>query len=223
MLKPGDLHGALIPAVPVPFRADGGIDTVAQRRYAGWMAMQPVDGVAVWAHTGRGLRLDPDQRAVVLQAWREALGPSRLVVAAAGAAPGLVDPGEVMISARSMASQARQLGADVLLIHPPVAFRHRKDRDALILDYHGEIAEAGLPMILFYLYEDAGGIGYGERVLTSLLTMPSVLGIKVATLDSVMTFQDLAALIDARAPGKVLITGEDRFLGYSLMCGAGPP
>ena len=50
--------------------------------------------------------------------------------------------------------------------------------------------------------------------------MPSVLGIKVATLDSVMTFQDLAALIDARAPDKVLITGEDRFLGYSLMCGA---
>ena len=32
--------------------------------------------------------------------------------------------------------------------------------------------------------------------------MPSVLGIKVATLDSVMTFQDLAALIDARAPGQ---------------------
>ena len=93
MLKPGDLHGALIPAVPVPFRADGRIDTAAQGRYAEWMARQPVDGVAVWAHTGRGLRLDPDQRAVVLRAGSEALGPSRFVVAAAGAAPGLVDPG----------------------------------------------------------------------------------------------------------------------------------
>ena len=210
----------LIPAVPVPCGADGGIDSRAQRKYAEWMARQPVDGVAVWAHTGRGLHLDPDQRAVILRSWREALGPSRFVVAAAGAEPGLVDPSEMMISARSMASQARRLGADVLLIHPPVSFRHRIDRDPLILDYHGAIAEAGLPMILFYLYEDAGGIGYGEQVLTSLLAMPSVLGIKVATLDSVMTFQDLAALIDARAPGKVLITGEDRFLGYSLMCGA---
>lgn len=220
MLKPSDLHGALIPAVPVPFDADGRIDVPAQRKYAEWMALQPVDGVAVWAHTGRGLRLDPDQRGLVLRAWREVMQPPRFVVAAAGAVPGLVDPGEVIVSARDMASQARGLGADVLLIHPPVAFRQRKDKDALILDYHGAIADAGLPMILFYLYEDAGGIRYDEAVLASLLAMPSVLGIKVATLDSVMTFQDLAALIDARAPDKVLITGEDRFLGYSVMCGA---
>ena len=35
-----------------------------------------------------------------------------------------------------------------------------------------------------------------------------------------MTFQDIARLVRDRAPGKLLITGEDRFLGYSLMCGA---
>ena len=169
MLEPGGLHGALIPAVPVPFRADGEIDLAAQERYAEWMARQPVDGVAVWAHTGRGLRLDPDQRAVVLAILAEALGPSRFVIAAAGAEPGLVDPGEVMISARSMARQARRLGADVLLIHPPVAFRHRHDRDTLILDYHAAIAEAGLPMILFYLYEDAGGISLRRASPDSLL------------------------------------------------------
>jgi 4-hydroxy-tetrahydrodipicolinate synthase len=34
-----------------------------------------------------------------------------------------------------------------------------------------------------------------------------------------MTFQRLAALV-RRHPGKLLITGEDRFLGYSLMMGA---
>jgi len=56
--------------------------------------------------------------------------------------------------------------------------------------------------------------------LSRLLERPEVVGIKVATLDSVITFQDLASLIEAVAPGKVLITGEDRFLGYSLMCGA---
>jgi 4-hydroxy-tetrahydrodipicolinate synthase len=73
---------------------------------------------------------------------------------------------------------------------------------------------------LFFLYEKAGGISYDASVLSELLSWPNVLGIKVATLDSVMTFQDLAALIAARTPEKVLVTGEDRFLGYSLMCGA---
>ena len=42
----------------------------------------------------------------------------------------------------------------------------------------------------------------------------------MATLDSVMTFQDVAGLLATEAPGKLVITGEDRFLGYSLMCGA---
>jgi 4-hydroxy-tetrahydrodipicolinate synthase len=49
--------------------------------------------------------------------------------------------------------------------------------------------------------------------------LPAVLGIKVATLDSVMTFQRIAAVMHDHAD-KLLITGEDRFLGYSLMMGA---
>ena len=35
------LDGALIPAVPVPFRG-GDLDSAAQRSYAGWMAGQPL-------------------------------------------------------------------------------------------------------------------------------------------------------------------------------------
>jgi 4-hydroxy-tetrahydrodipicolinate synthase len=142
------------------------------------------------------------------------------VIAAAGSATGLADPVQVMAAARTMARQAADLGANALLVHPPVPFRDRPDLDTLILDYHAAIAEAGLPLVLFYLYEQAGGIRYSSDVLTKLLARPDVLGIKVATLDSVMTFQDLATLIKTRAPDKVLITGEDRFLGYSLMCGA---
>jgi 4-hydroxy-tetrahydrodipicolinate synthase len=220
MLQPCHLLGALIPAVPVPFTSAGQIDTRAHERYVQWMVGQPIEGVAIWAHTGRGLRLGEAQRAVILRAWRKALVPSQFVVAAAGSTTQLADPAHVMISARTMACQAADLGADALLVHPPVAFRDRPDLDTLVLDYHAAVAEAGLPLILFYLYEDAGGVRYGGDLLTKLLARPDVLGIKVATLNSVMTFQDLATLIEARAPDKVLVTGEDRFLGYSLMCGA---
>jgi 4-hydroxy-tetrahydrodipicolinate synthase len=119
-----------------------------------------------------------------------------------------------------MARQAAGLGANALLVHPPVAFRARPDCDRLLLDYHASIATAGLPLVLFYLYEAAGGISIPASALAELLSRPEVVGIKVATLDSVMTFQDVARFVRDHAARKLMITGEDRFLSYSLMCGA---
>jgi 4-hydroxy-tetrahydrodipicolinate synthase len=220
MVNPDQVRGKLIAAVPVPFDGAGRIHRAAQARYVAHLAGRPVGGVAVWAHTGRGLWLSEEQRAEVLTAWRQGLGGDRLVVAAAGCTPRERDPEAVLAAARAMARQAAALGADALLVHPPVVFRGRVDQDRLILRYHSAIAEAGLPLILFYLYQAAGGIPYSTQVLTELLARPEVLGIKVATLDSVMTFQEIARLVQTHAPARVLITGEDRFLGYSLMCGA---
>jgi 4-hydroxy-tetrahydrodipicolinate synthase len=74
-------------------------------------------------------------------------------------------------------------------------------------------------VIAFYLYQAAGGVPYDDRTLHAILELPNVLGIKVATLDSVMSFQRIATLLRDH-PTKLLITGEDRFLGYSLLLGA---
>ena len=187
------LEGGLVPAVPVPFRGKA-IAADAQHVYARWMATQDVAGVAVWAHTGRGPHLSADQRRVVLQTWRAAL-PNRVVIAGA--------------SSLEMAKQAKAGGADALL-----AFPHAKDPAA----WHAALG-AELPVIAFYLYEEAGGVAYSDATLHAILALPEVIGIKVATLDSVMTFQRIVALVQEH-PGKLVITGEDRFLGYSLMLGA---
>jgi 4-hydroxy-tetrahydrodipicolinate synthase len=212
--------GWLIPAVPVPFDRDGRLHELGLRRYGEWMAGQPIGGVAVWAHTGRGLLLNDADGAKVLTAWREVLPAGAILVAATGARGDIRSPGEVLAAVRSMARRAADLGADALLVHPPTAFRGRPDREAMILEYHSAAAEAGLPLILFYLYEAAGGISYPPELLAVLLRRDEVLGVKIATLDSVMTFQDLARLVADVATEKLIITGEDRFLGYSLMCGA---
>jgi 4-hydroxy-tetrahydrodipicolinate synthase len=187
------LDGGLIPAVPVPFRG-GEIDTAAQRSYADWMAAHAVAGVAIWAHTGRGPHLSADQRREVLDTWRKAL-PDRVLVA------GARDIG--------MAIEARRGKADALLAFP-------QSRDAI--GYHQRLSRE-LPVIAFYLYEAAGGVSYDDRTLHGILELPDVIGIKVATLDSVMTFQRVAAVLREH-PAKLLITGEDRFLGYSLLLGA---
>ncbi len=187
------IQWGLIPAVPVPFRGDR-LDGQAQREYARWMAAHPVAGVAVWAHTGRGPHLSAEQRREVLETWREAL-PDRVIVAGARDI--------------TMAIEARRGRADALLAFPerndPVGHHRRLGRE--------------LPVIAFYLYEAAGGVAYDDATLHAILELPQVVGIKVATLDSIMTFQRIAALIRSH-PDKVLITGEDRFYGYSVMAGA---
>ena len=122
----------LVPAVPVPFRGDA-LDQRAQRDYARWMAGQPVAGVAIWSHTGRGPHLSAEQRRLVLESWREAL-PDRVLVAGARDV--------------TMAIEARRGRADALLAFPerddPVAYHTRLSRE--------------LPLIAFWLYEAAGGV-----------------------------------------------------------------
>jgi 4-hydroxy-tetrahydrodipicolinate synthase len=187
------LEGGLIPAVPVPFRGTE-LDAEAQRGYARWMAAQPIAGVAIWAHTGRGPHLSSDARREVLETWREAMLDKVLVAGARDI---------------SMAIEARRGKADAILAFPertdPVGYHQRLSRE--------------LPVIAFYLYEAAGGVPYDDRTLHAILELPDVIGIKVATLDSVMTFQRIAGVL-RQHPSKLLITGEDRFLGYSLMLGA---
>jgi 4-hydroxy-tetrahydrodipicolinate synthase len=220
MVSATSLAGKLIPAVPVPMNQAASLDEPALEAYISWMVHQPIGGVAVWAHTGRGLRLPQSVLDRVLKSWRNRLPSGYVLVAAAGAPPSEKSPGPLCEQAYSMACRAAELGAECLLVHPPVALRDRPDRDALIVRYHSRIADAGLPLVLFYLYEAAGGISYSPEVIAELLPRPEVLGIKIATLDSVITFQDIARLVKAKAPAKVVITGEDRFLPYSLMSGA---
>ena len=211
------LANGLIAATPVPFDERGKLHEAGHQSYLRHMAHQPIAGVAVWAHTGRGLMLDDDTAQRVLRDWREAL-PETVIVAGVGSR----DPNSKHATARTveMAETAARIGADALLVYPPTWLRGNPSANQLIVEHHAQLAGVGLPLILFYLYEAAGGIGYSPYVLDELLALPEVVGIKVATLDSVMTYQDVSRQLGERHPDKLLITGEDRFLGYSLRRGA---
>ena len=181
------------------------------------MAGQPISGVAVWAHTGRGLMLDDETAQRVLRDWREAL-PEKVIVAGVGSRDQNFE--DATAATVRMAESAARFGADALLVYPPTWLRGHSLSDQLIVEHHARVAEVGLPLILFYLYEAAGGIAYNQTVLDELLDLPGVVGIKMATLDSVMTYQDVSRQQQERHPEKLFITGEDRFLGYSLQRGA---
>jgi len=209
------LTGGLVPAVPVTFDREHRFHERAHKSYIDYMRTQPIAGVAVWAHTGRGLHLNEDVARRVIEDWREALA-NKVLIAGVGSHSGEHATSETL----DMASRAIASGADALLVYPPSSFKENPSGDALIVEHHARLAQLGAPLVLFYLYEAAGGISYNLDVLDELLSLPNVVGIKMATLDSVMTYQDVARHIQSHHPETLLITGEDRFLGYSFLRGA---
>ncbi len=219
------LRRRVTPAVPVPFDAEGRLDEELQSAYVRWMAKQPVGGVAVWSHTGRGMHLSEEQRQQVLDAWCGGVGDIP-VIAGVGVPETVALPADpaartelVMREAVRLTQVAAQGGASGVLVHPPTALMGLADEEDRIVEYHRAVCSVGLPTIAFFLYRQAGGIRYTPELLERLLVIEGMLGIKVATLDSVMTFQDLARVV-ATVPDSMLVSGEDRFLGYTIALGA---
>ncbi|MDD4263376.1 MAG: dihydrodipicolinate synthase family protein [Firmicutes bacterium] len=213
-----DFDRCLYPAVPVTFRKDGTIDFEALKGYAKWLDTQPITGIAVWAHTGRGLKLPSKDREQVYKVYREALSDDKKIICGVGAST-YANEDEFIDDAKKMGEHAKSLGADGILAYAPSFFRSKENQDELIVKYHTALDSLGLDMVLFYLYEAAGGITYSLDVLRELFALKNAVAIKMATLDSVMTYQDVSNLIAREFPEKILITGEDRMFGYTVMRG----
>lgn len=215
------LKNVLIPAVPVPFKKDGSVDWVSQKMFIKYIKAQPIEGVAVWAHTGRGLFLDRETRKELLALWRSELPKNLFIVAGVGARKDeSLSDREYLKKTEAMLQDALDNKAELVMPYAPVQYRDNPSKERKILEYYGLIARAKIPFIFFYLYEAAGGIEYSLDFLARLLERENIVGIKIATLDSVMRFQDIAALLRKKFPDIILITGEDRFLPYSFQMGA---
>jgi 4-hydroxy-tetrahydrodipicolinate synthase len=210
------LRGTVIPAVVSPMDTQGSVAYDALSSYAAALTSEPIGGVAVWAHTGRGLYLSADDRAKVLNTWRQAT--DKPIVAGVGV-PRSDAVGDAADATVAMAVAAADGGADAVMVYPVASFAGLPDGHARAVALHERVAaESGLPLVGFYLHGEAGGYPYPPALIRDLLALDAMLGVKTATLDRAIGCQD--ALWAGRGSGKLLITGEDRMYGPSFMWGA---
>ena len=213
------LRGTLLPAVVTPMDSEGVVAYDALTAYAGALTAESVGGVAVWAHTGRGLYLSAADRSKVLETWRQATDVPIVAGVGVPRSSSAQGPQEAADATVAMALEAAAGGADAVMVYPLAALGELPDGHAQAVALHERVAaESGLPLVGFYLHGEAGGYPYPPALIRDLLSLPAVLGVKTATLDRAIGCQD--AIWAGRGTGKLLITGEDRMYGPSFMWGA---
>ncbi len=198
------LRWSLVAAPATPMRADGSVDVDVCGAYFDQLVRTGAGGLTIAAHTGRGEHVPTDVKAELV---RNAVQTGVPVVAGVGA----IEPAPGAPPDTEWAAAAAAAGADALLVFPPT----NPDDAEATLDHHEQVWQAvRLPLVVFDLYSRP----YPLDVLARLLDHPGVAAFKPARLhDAVACQEGIAA---ARARGRLVLSGEDRMLGASLMWGA---
>jgi len=206
-----DLQG-IIPAVIVPMRQDFSIDFDAFKNYLEWVVSLGPVGLAVNVDTGEGPYLTPEERILVIQAARQVADDKCVIVAGVG--------GPSTAAAINNARQAREAGADALLVFPTPAFLNDPLDPLIPYQYHQAIAQASaLPLIVFQLGPIFGGVDYPAGALAKILELPQVVGLKDASFDAQRFSMTRDIVLQADHP-ITLLTGNDNFLLESFLLGA---
>jgi len=206
-----DLEG-IIPAVIVPMREDYSIDYPAYQAYLEWVIAQGASGLAVNVDTGEGPYLTAEERSEVIRVTKMVSAGRCFVVAGIG--------GPSTIFAMNNAKEAREAGADALLVFPTGAFINTPLDPRVMVDYHKSIADAsGLPIIVFNLSPIFGGVNYQPEPLAAALELPEVIGLKDASFDP-QQFVIIRDVIRKASHPITLLCGNDNFMLESFLLGA---
>ena len=207
-----DLHG-LIPATLLPLTRDHRIDEPALRSYIRWLlSFEGLAGLAINMDTGEGPHLSRDEKRRVLGIYAEEAGGRLPLLAGISA--------RYTAEAVELARDARDAGADGLVVFPIPAFAGDGLPPEVPYEYHRAIADAvPMPMVLFQLQPALAGVLFSRETLLRLIEIPTVVAIKEASFDA-LRFVETRRILD-EAPRRIqLLTGNDNFIFESFVLGA---
>jgi 4-hydroxy-tetrahydrodipicolinate synthase len=195
----------LIPAVPVPFDADGDLDEKGLEPLYRFLDRAGVDGVFVSGTTGEFPALDDDERDVVLTEALAVFGPER-VYAHVGAASAR--------QAQRLTVRAVRLGATQLAAITPY---YQAAGPVALGDYYRRIADGADGARLYvYLYPSRTTTTVTPQQLAELAEIPEVVGVKISGLPT----EQVAEYLHAVPDGFAVYSGKDVEFGAVVRAGA---
>ena len=168
---PRRFHG-IYPSTILPMRPDFSPDWDAYARHTRACTLVPgVVGVLCNGHAGENYVISRAEKRRAVAETVAAAGTSAIVIAGINQ--------ESSLEAAAEAAEAREAGADAIMVFLPNSFALTQD-EAMAERHHRLIAAAvpGLPMFLFQNHMTAGRMAFSPDVLDRLLAIPDVVGIK---------------------------------------------
>ena len=193
-----------------PMRPDGAVDTAAlDRHLAAVLGCDGIAGLLVNGHAGENAALGRDELRLVVQAARR-VTQSQAIVAGVLA--------ESSAEAAAIAVDAQADGADAVMVFPPFSWALGAD-PRTVLRHHRVIHDAvDLPIFLFQGPASARGMSFPPAVLTALLELPRVAGIKEGSWDSA-AYDALCRLVAAVRPSVPVMASGDEHLFACMAAG----
>jgi len=200
-----DPFNGVYAATLCPLDADGRhLDEAALTRHLETVAN--VDGIAgllVNGHAGENFALSAaDKRRVVEIAY--AVCGNRLIIVAGVNS-------EDSYKAQAHTNDAKQAGADAMLLFPPFSWALSTDIDTVLMHHRIANAEARLPMMLYQAGVATGGMAYTPQMLTALVGLPEVVAIKEGSWETA-AYEANRRLIKSIAPHVAVMASGDEHL-----------
>ncbi|MEM2718593.1 MAG: dihydrodipicolinate synthase family protein [Candidatus Bathyarchaeia archaeon] len=201
----------LIPAALTPMDKRFNVDYEQLEDYVKWLLSFNIGGLAVNVDTSEGPHLFEEEKIEIIKVVSGVVKGRVPVVAGLHA--------RNTMEAAASAEKYREAGADGLLVFPHSAFMGQRSEE-IIYEYHNAVAKsADIPLILFNLQPELGGVEYTRTVLEKLSEIKSVVALKEASFDA-RKFVEVSRTL-SQLPRKItLLTGNDNFIYESLILGA---
>jgi len=202
----------IIPAIVLPLTSTYQPDEDALKEYIKWLTKWNIGGLAVNVDTGEGPHLYQKEKVRVLNVVKNIVGNRIPVIAGLQAS--------FTSQAVEAAKETKEAGADALLVFPITAFYGSPLHPEVPYAYHKAIAsEARIPIVLFQLQRDLGGVEYDLACLAKLTEIKEVIAIKEASFDA-MKFLNIMRFLQSLPSKIAVLTGNDNFIFESLLLGA---
>jgi len=200
-----DPFNGVYAATLCPLDADGRhLDEAALTRHLETVAN--VDGIAgllVNGHAGENFALSAADKRRVVEIAHAVCGNRLIIVAGVNS--------EDSYKAQAHTNDAKQAGADAMLLFPPFSWALSTDIDTVLMHHRIANAEARLPMMLYQAGVATGGMAYTPQMLTALVSLPEVVAIKEGSWETA-AYEANRRLIKSIAPQVAVMASGDEHL-----------